>query len=130
MLWLGCFTFGFKIDYKTLWKVAMVSELVFFLPELVKIFYFIMIFPDPSLPEVRAYYPFSLMNLFDHETLPSAWHYPLKALNIFELMYWLILIKSLQITIKKDPVQIRWLAVSFYVVPFILWLGYYVIVYK
>ena len=130
MLWIGCFTFGFKIDYKSLWKVVMVSELVFFLPELIKIFYFILIFPDPTLHEVRAFYPFSLMNLFDYETLSSAWHYPLKALNIFELVYWFVLIQCLQLIIKKDPVQIRWLAISFYVVPFILWIGYYVIVYK
>jgi len=130
MLWIGCFTFGFKINYNTLWKVAMISELVFFLPELIKIFYFILIFPDPNLHEVRAFYPFSLMSLFDYEALSPAWHYPLKALNIFELVYWFVLIQSLKLTIKKDPVQIRWLAMSFYAGPFILWLCYYVIIYK
>lgn len=130
MLWLGCFTFGFKIGYRTLWKVVMVSELVFFLPELIKIFYFIFIFPDPNLFEVRAFYPLSLMAFFDFSSISSAWHYPLKALNAFEVIYWLVLIQCLQITIRKDPTQIRWLAISFYVIPFILWLGYYVIVYK
>ena len=130
MLWLGCFTFGFKIDYGTLWKVSMVSELIFFVPELLKIFYFIFLYPDPNLFEVRAYYPLSLMTLFDFQTIPSAWHYPLKALNIFEVVYCLLLIRGLQITIRKNPIHIRWLAISFYVIPFILWLGYYVIVYK
>lgn len=130
MLWLGCFTFGFKVTYKQLWKVVMVSELVFFFPELIRIFYFIFIFPDPNLNDVRAFYPLSLMNLFDYQKIPDAWQYPLKALNLFEVFYWFVLIQALQITIKKDPVPIRWLAAIFYVIPFLFWLGYYVIVYK
>jgi len=130
MLWLGCFTFGFKISYGALWKVAMVSELIFFAPELIKIFYFIVVFPDPNLFDVRAFYPLSLMNFFDYEQVSPAWHYPLKALNLFEVFYWLILIQALQVTIRKDPVPIRWLGLTFYVIPFLLWLGYYVIVYK
>jgi len=75
MFWIGCFTFGFKVSYRQLWKVAMVSELVFFFPELIKIFYFILIYPDPNLFDVRAYYPLSLMNLFDYDKIPGAWHY-------------------------------------------------------
>jgi len=130
VIWIGCFMFGYKVAYVKAWQVVMIAESVFFIPEIIKIFYFLFIVTDPDYFEVRAFYPFSMMNLFDYETTSKAWHYPLKALNIFELFYWLLLVYGIKLASRKR-LEISALIVVFsYIFFFFVWLGFYVIVYK
>ena len=92
ILWIGCFLFGYKVFYSEIWHLAMLGECIFFLAEIIKIGWFLFIQTDPDIWEVRAFYPLSLINLTDFRQVSDAWHYPLKVLNIFEVMYWIFLI--------------------------------------
>lgn len=130
LIWIGCFMFGYKVTFTKTWQVVMIAEAVFFVPELIKIFHFIFIYSDPDLYEVRAYYPLSLMNFFDHETLDGRWHYPLKSINLFEIIYWFVLAYGIHLAAKKKAVIARAIVFSSYVFFFLLWLGFYAIVYK
>ena len=130
ILWLGSFAFGYKISYRKCWQIAMIAETLFLIPEVLKIVYLTYVFTDPNLYDIRAYYPFSLMNLVDYEDVASKWHYPLKALNIFELMYWTILTYGIHLAAKKKK-EIAILIVLFSYVPiFLLWIWFYISVYK
>jgi hypothetical protein len=130
ILWVGCFTWGYKVYFNRLWQLVMLAECIFFLAEFTKIGWFLLGSSDPDIWEVRAFYPFSLMNLFDYQQLNAAWHYPLKALNLFEVLYWVILVLGIQyLSGKKLSVSI-YIVLSFYVFWFLLWLGFYIIVYK
>ena len=130
ILWLGSFAFGYRISYRKCWQIAMIAETLFLIPEMLKIVYFTYVFTDPNLYDIRAYYPFSLMNLVDYEDVASKWHYPLKALNIFELMYWTILTYGIHLAAKKKK-EIAILIVLFSYVPiFLLWIWFYISVYK
>jgi len=130
ILWISCFFFGLKTQFMDLWKVVMVSELIFFFPELLKILYFIIINPDPDLSEVRAYYPISLIQLFNVENIPKKWHYPLKAINLFEFLYWGLLVLGIERIVKRKHHSAWTIVLSSYGLFFVGWLGYYVIVYK
>ena len=122
--------FGYKVAYVKVWQVVMIAESIFFIPEIIKIFYFLFIVTDPNFFEVRVFYPFSIMNLFDYEITSKAWHYPLKAINIFELFYWLLLVYGIKLASRKR-LEISALIVIFsYIFFFFVWLGFYVIVYK
>jgi len=130
VIWIGCFMFGYKVAYVKVWQVVMIAESVFFIPEIIKIFYFLFIVTDPNYFEVRAFYPFSIMNLLDYEITSKAWHYPLKVLNIFELFYWVLLVYGIKLASRKR-LEISALIVLFsYIFFFFVWLGFYVIVYK
>ena len=130
ILWLGSFAFGYRISYRKCWQIAMIAETLFLIPEVLKIVYLTYVFTDPNLYDIRAYYPFSLMNLVDYEDVASKWHYPLKALNIFELMYWTILTYGIHLAAKKKK-EIAILIVLFSYVPiFLLWIWFYISVYK
>ena len=130
ILWLGSFAFGYKISFRKCWQIAMIAETLFLIPEMLKIIYFMYVFTDPNLFEIRAFYPFSLMNLVDYEEVASKWHYPLKALNIFEIIYWAILMYGIHFAVKKKR-EVAVLIVLFSYVPvFLLWLWFYVSVYK
>jgi len=130
ILWVGCFTWGYKVNFNRLWQLAMLAECIFFAAELLKIGWFLTVRTDPDIWEVRAFYPFSMMGFFHYQEINAAWHYPLKALNIFEISYWGILALGVQyLSGKKMDVSV-YIVLSFYVFWFLMWLVFYIIVYK
>ncbi|RED99563.1 sulfate ABC transporter permease [Marinoscillum furvescens] len=130
VLWVGCFMFGYRITYAQIWKLVLVMELVFIVPELLKTLWLVVLANDPDYFEVMAFYPLSLMHFFDYSQIPSSWHYPLKALNLFELVYWALLALGIfWVSGKKLKISVTIVATS-YVLFFLLWLGYYVVVYR
>src|SRR6478735_5321682 len=90
VIWVGCFMFGYRVTYSQCWGITVVSEYIFIVPELLKIGWFLFIETDPNLLDIRAFYPFSLMNLVDYSEVSHEYVYPLKALNIFEILYWVL----------------------------------------
>ena len=129
-IWVGCFGFGYRVTYSNCWHLVMVSEIIFIVPELTKIFWFMFVETDPNYATVRAFYPFSLMNFVDYENVADKWHYPLKSLNIFEVLYWFLLVAGIYVKSQKKYQQSMIIALFGYVLPFIFWLGYYTVVYK
>ena len=130
VIWIGCFMFGYKITYSQLWGMVLVGETVFLIPEILKLTWFFIFVGDPDYFDLRAFTPFSLLQLFDYKAVVGKWIYPLKALNIFEIIYWFLLIDALHVLAKKKIQVARYIIFSSYVLFFFIWLGYYVLVYK
>jgi len=133
VLWVGCFLFGYRITFTQCWSVVMAAEFIFILPELVKIGWFMLVKTDPTLAEVQSFYPLSLMNFFDYYSIDRRYAYPLRALSVFEVLYVLILVKGVNYYSFKIHRQQRatwWIVSCSYILIFILWLVFYVIVYK
>jgi len=130
ILWVGAFMFGYRINYKQMWHVALVSETVFLLPEFVKIMWFILIDYQPELQEIISFYPLSLMNLFNAATVADNFQYPLKALNLFEVLYWFVLVEAIHITAEKKWNYAFAIVFTTYVPLFLFWMLYYTWVYK
>ncbi|HMP99162.1 MAG TPA: hypothetical protein PKC24_05225 [Cyclobacteriaceae bacterium] len=129
VVWVGCFTFGYRVTYKQSWNVVLLAEFIFILPEFLKVIWFMFFVPDPSLFEIRAFYPFSLIQFFDFAQLSQKFYYPLKALNAFEIFYWYLLASGLAFYIRKD-IRKAWIVVlATYVPLFFMWLGYYLLIY-
>lgn len=129
-LWVGCFGFGYKVTYSNCWHIVLVSEIIFIFPEIIKVIWFMVFETDPNFGEVRALYPFSLMNFFNFETVESKWHYPLKSLNLFEIIYWFLLVAGIYVKSYKIYRQSVIIGIFGYALPFIFWLGYYTLIYK
>lgn len=130
LLYAGGFMFGYKLLFKDMWRLAILCELIFFIPEIIKITWFMVFNTDPTYHEIGAFYPLSIMNLVDFESLPKRWHYPMKALNFFELVYWGSLIWGVFVISGKKFRNSVLIVLSSYVFWFFLWLGFYVTVYK
>lgn len=130
ILWVGCFMFGYKVFYSKLWQLVMFAECVFFGAELLKIGWFVFIETDPEIWDVKAFYPLSVINLFDYREVPDAWHYPLKAINLFEVLYWAILVYGVQYLSRKRFDISLYIVLSSYVLWFFLWLIFFVLIYK
>ena len=133
VLWVGCFLFGYRITFSQCWSVAMAAEFVFILPELLKIGWFLFIRTDPTLREVQAFYPFSLMNFFDYTMISKRFAYPLRAISVFEALYIIVMVRGVNFSsfrIHKQQSATWWIVSTSYILIFVLWLIFYVIVYK
>ena len=133
VLWVGCFLFGYRITFSQCWSVVMAAEFVFILPELLKIGWFLFIKTDPSLREVQAFYPLSLMNFFDYTAVDKRYAYPLRAISVFEILYILTMVRGVNyysFKIHRQQSATWWIVSSSYILIFLLWLVFYMIVYK
>lgn len=128
-IWVGCFLFGYRVTFAECWKIVIVAEFVFIIPELIKIAWFFVVVKDPNLFEIRAFYPLSIMNFVDYQTLPPQYSYPFKALNLFEPLYWYMLVVGITHYTRKTARPAWIIVLGFYVPVFLLWLVFYMIVY-
>jgi hypothetical protein len=130
VIWVGCFLYGYRVTYAQCWGVVIGSEFIFLVPELLKIGWFMFVHTDPTIHDIRAFYPFSMMHFFDYYSIDKRWAYPLRALNLFEIGYWVLLVRGIHHYARKNIKTVWLIVVSSYVLIFLLWLGYYAIVYK
>jgi hypothetical protein len=130
VIWIGCFLFGYRVTYGQCWGVVIGAEFIFLVPEVLKIIWFMTVNTDPTYNDIRSFYPLSLMNFFDYETLEKRWAYPLRALNVFEVFYWILLVSGIHHFAHKDKRTVWYIVACSYVLIFFLWLWFYVIVYK
>ena len=130
LIWVGCFMFGYKVTFAAMWKWVMFTELIFVVPEFLKLLWFLIAGGDPGYQDVVAFYPLSLMNFVDHTAVDPRFHYPLKALNVFEAFYWFGLVVGVFYLSKKKWIISVYAVFTSYVLFFFLWLVFYVLVYK
>lgn len=130
VVWIGCFMYGYRITYWQCWSVVIGAEFIFFVPEILKILWFLTIETDPAYTDIGAFYPLSLMHFFDYYSINPRWAYPLRALNVFEIIYWFLLVSGVHHYAQKDKKTVWFIVVSSYVLIFLLWLIFYVVVYK
>ncbi|GCC52121.1 sulfate ABC transporter permease [Chryseotalea sanaruensis] len=130
VLWVGCFMFGYRITYSQCWGIVMAAEFVFLIPELIKIGWFMFVDTDPDYFSIRGFYPLSLIHFFDYTSMDKRWAYPLRALNVFEIVYWFALANGVHYFARKEKRIVWWIVACGYILIFLLWLVFYVIVYK
>ena len=130
VIWVGCFMYGYRVTYSQCWGVVIGAEFIFLIPEVLKIIWFMAIETDPSYHDIRAFYPLALTHFVDYYSIEKRWAYPLRALNVFEIAYWFMLVSGIHHYARKEK-KIVWLIVACsYILLFVLWLIFYVIVYK
>jgi hypothetical protein len=130
VIWVGCFMFGYRVTYTQCWGVVVAAEYVFLIPEILKIFWFMFVETDPTYNDISGFYPLSLIQFVDIETLDKRWAYPLRALNAFEIVYWFLLVGGIHHYARKEKRYVWIIVACSYILIFFLWLLFYAIVYK
>lgn len=129
VLWVGCFLWGYRVTYEQCWQIAMIAEVVFIVPELIKIFWFLFVQTDPSYWDFTSFYPLSIMNLYDYENVATRYWYPNKAINLFEFAYWIALTYGIDFAARKKKSIANSIVLTSYVPLFLMWLWFYIGVY-
>lgn len=130
VIWIGCFMFGYRVTYAQCWGVVIGAEYIFLVPEILKILWFMVVETDPTYNDISGFYPLSLINVVDYNAIDKRWAYPLRALNVFEIVYWFMLVQGIHHYARKDKKYVWVIVVCSYVLIFFLWLLFYSIVYK
>jgi hypothetical protein len=130
VIWVGCFMFGYRVTYAQCWGVVVAAEYIFLVPEILKIVWFMVVETDPTYNDISGFYPLSLIHFVDIESLDKRWAYPLRALNIFEIIYWVLLAEGIHHYARKEKRYVWIIVACSYILIFFLWLVFYAIVYK
>jgi hypothetical protein len=130
VIWVGCFMYGYRVTYQQCWGVVIAAEFIFLAPEILKILWFMAIDTDPNYNDIRAFYPLSLIHFANYDELDKRWAYPLRALNVFEVAYWFLLVEGIQHYARKSKKTVWLIVACSYILLFVLWLLFYVVVYK
>ena len=88
---LGNFFLNNHFRFKIFFNITVVAEIIFLLPVLIKLCWFLFVQTDYDLNDLTQFYPLSALTLVDSETIPRHWLAPLQTLNLFEVIYWCLL---------------------------------------
>lgn len=102
--WLLCGTilFDYKIKFNSIFKTVLLAEFVWLLPTVILIIWFWLIESSYTFNDVQYFAPLSLLSIFDASQLDSWLIFPLKSLNLFEVIYLLVLALGIKKIMKKD----------------------------
>lgn len=92
VLYVGTFFYSkAKVEFKQLINVAIKAEFVFLGVGVLKIVWFYFFQTNYTLEDIQYFYPLSALNIVGYKGLEAWFIYPLQVLNLFELVYWLLL---------------------------------------
>ncbi len=118
---IGILLTGHSVPFKNLFQVAIYGELVFFITPVIKIFWFGVFFTDYTLQDLQYFSPVSLLSLVDRDSIEPWLVYPLQLVNVFEIVYWLILAFGLYSLTNERYSKMLGLVASSYGVGLLLW---------
>ncbi len=78
--------------FSRFFRIALYGEFVFLFVGVFKLLYFLFIKTDYTFLDLQQYYPLSLINYLDLETLEPWLVYPMQSINLFELVYFFVLV--------------------------------------
>ena len=130
LFWVGGFMVGFKVPYKELWQFALVAELVFVFPELIRLLVYLAPDSGVSYLEIQEYRPLSLLQLLGPENIDKQYRYALASINIFEVIYGIVWMYGFHMISRRSMGESALVTLVSYFFPLVIWLIWYVMVYR
>ncbi len=130
LFWLGAFMIGYKVPYKELWKFALVAEVVFIFPELIRLLAYLNPDSGVTFKEIDDFRAFSMLSLIGSENVGQQYHYALGTINIFEILYGILWMYGFHMISRRSLGESSLVVLLSYFFPLAIWLSFYVIVYK
>ena len=90
----------YEVSFNDCFKVVSFAELIMLLSSLVKLFYFMINTPN-SIEDLQDNNFLSMLQLFKTNEIHSLLIFPLQQLNLFEILYWLIISYGIMRFMKK-----------------------------
>ena len=90
LIFIVMMLYEIEIKLKNCFKIALIAELMPLISIIIKTLYFY-IYPANNIESVQNFNPFGISNYINHNSIPKYFLYPVQQLNIFEVLYWLLL---------------------------------------
>jgi hypothetical protein len=120
-LYIGLFVWNCKIGFGKVLKVILLAEFVLIIPLIIKCIWFFFFKLNYTIEDFQMYYPLSLSNLFNLESISKLLLYPLQLLNFFELLYCIVLGHFISKLINNNFDKAFKIVLSSYVPALIVW---------
>lgn len=121
-LQIGTTIQGFKLKLSQTLRIALMAEFVFLLPQLIKLFWFLIVQKEYTLTDLQQFYPLSILNLFSAKDLSVLLLYPFQTFNIFEVLYWITLAIGIRLELDKNVDLGIKVVFSGYIPALLLWM--------
>jgi hypothetical protein len=100
-IYLGAALMDYSIRFAEVFKVCLLAELIFMIGSLVLFALQLFFSKGETFAELQKLDYFSLYALFRSSDLPGYLSYPLQVINVFEIIYWILLAAGLQFFLQK-----------------------------
>ncbi|MFC3881682.1 sulfate ABC transporter permease [Algoriphagus namhaensis] len=130
LFWFGAFMLGYKVSYRELWQFALVAEVVFLFPELIRLLLYI----DPSAgvtyQEIEEFRALSLLSLLGAENVAQQYRYALATINVFEILYGILWMYGFHMISRRSLGASAIVVIVSYFIPLVIWLAWYIMAYR
>lgn len=120
VIYVGLFLLNKNVTYKNCFKIVQLAELVMILAATAKLAWFI-VYPPKTIEDVQYFYPLALTQLFSPNQIPKYLIYPLQQLNVFEVLYWLLIAGGIKAFTQKTFAQSLKITALSYGVAMFVW---------
>lgn len=103
---IGLILFGVYVNYKTVFKAALIGELVFVFEGIYRVVGLLWFVDIKTTKDITLYSPLSILGLFNKHKVVSWLVYPLHTLNLFELLYCLVVAWMLSKSLDENYTEI------------------------
>jgi hypothetical protein len=121
---------GYKANFKALWRFALVAEIVFIFPELLRLLVYMNPSGNVSYFDIQNFEPMSALWLVGPSNVAEKYHYPLSVLNIFELIYGALWVLGFHSISRRSLEESTLVVLLAYFLPLFIWLGFYIGAYR
>ena len=112
-----------KIQFKQFFRIALIGEFVLVFVGAFKLVYFYFFKIEFTLQELQQFYPLSYINFLDVENLEPWLVYPLQTVNLFEIMYFFVLVFGMHKLLKNNYWKSFEITAASYGTGLLIWLG-------
>lgn len=130
LFWLGAFMIGYKVPYKELWRFALVAEVIFIFPELIRLVVYLNPGSGVTYKEIDEFRAFSMLSLLGSENISQQYYYALGSINVFEILYGILWMYGFHMISRRSLGESSLVVLLSYFFPLAIWLSFYVMVYK
>ena len=117
---IGVILKEYKLSIKQIFHVVLIAESVFIIAQVVRnITLFLLDFN--TLDDIYNFYPLSVLNLINANSVNTWLVYPLKLANVFTIIYFIVLTKGLSYILRKKPAGMLLFSVSTYGLCLLVW---------
>ncbi len=112
----------YKIGFRKIWSMLLRAELVFALGSILIVGYIALFVDLKRMEDLQTFHNFSLLAFIPVGEDIDAWYlYPLQVVNLFELVYWFVLVKGMQILTGRSVGEMFGLVGRSYGLGLLIW---------
>ncbi len=130
LFWSIGLMIGYKANFKELWKFALVAEVIFIFPELLRLLVYMNPSGNVTYLDIQNFEPLSALWLVGPGNVEDKYLYPLSVLNIFELIYGAVWVLGYHTISRRSLEESTLVVLIAYFLPLLIWLGFYIGAYR